>query len=232
MLEAQSHRRFVKSHLPFDAVPVYDNMRYIHVARDGRDACMSLHNHFNGFTEGSLARFDEIGLNDETIAAPFPRPKKDRREFWREWMRHGDDTAHCNRFFETENSYWNERGRENLLLVHYNDLKADLDGEMRRMAAFLDISIDDAVWPSLVDAARFETMKAQGNALLPGIERAFEGGHQTFLYRGTNERWREVLTDEDVAEYEARAEAALPPGLKAWLAGGRLKTGDPKAVTD
>ena len=44
-IEAQAHRRFLKNHLPFDGQPIYDEVKYIHVARDGRDACMSLHNH-------------------------------------------------------------------------------------------------------------------------------------------------------------------------------------------
>lgn len=34
MIEAQTHRRFLKSHLPMDALPIYDEVRYIHVARD------------------------------------------------------------------------------------------------------------------------------------------------------------------------------------------------------
>ena len=232
MLEGQSHRRFVKSHLPFDALPLYDEVRYIHVARDGRDACMSLHNHYNGFTQTMLARFDEIGANDETIRAPFPRPEKVAHDFWRNWIRPGTYAAHADWFFDTEKSYWAERGRENVLLVHYNDMKADLDGEMKRIAKFLNIDVPADKWPALVETARFETMKAQGPALLPGIEMAFNGGHETFLYRGTNERWRGVLNDDDLALYEERSAAALPPGLKAWLAEGRRKAGDPRTMAD
>ena len=36
-LEGQTHRRYIKSHLPFDALPIYDTVKYIHTARDGRD---------------------------------------------------------------------------------------------------------------------------------------------------------------------------------------------------
>jgi aryl sulfotransferase len=32
-IEAQTHRRFLKSHLPLDALPIYDEVKYIHVAR-------------------------------------------------------------------------------------------------------------------------------------------------------------------------------------------------------
>ena len=44
-IEAQTHRRFLKTHLEFDALPIYDSVRYIHVARDGRDAFISWYNH-------------------------------------------------------------------------------------------------------------------------------------------------------------------------------------------
>ena len=50
MLEAQTHRRAMKSHLPFDALPIYDEVKYIHTARGGLDACFSFHNHFLNFT--------------------------------------------------------------------------------------------------------------------------------------------------------------------------------------
>ncbi len=116
-------------------------------------------------------------------------------------------------------------------MVHYNDLKADLPGEMKRIAAFLGIETPAALWPELVEAARFENMKNEGAALLPGIEMAVQGGHRTFLNKGTNGRWRDVLTKDDVARYRERAAAELPPGLNDWLEHGR-KDHDPKAMTD
>ena len=72
-LAAQTHRRFIKSHLPLDALPLYDSVKYVHVARDGRDACMSFHNHSRSFTPEALANFDAIGLADETIGRTYPR---------------------------------------------------------------------------------------------------------------------------------------------------------------
>src|ERR1043165_2880388 len=49
-LKAPQHRRYIKSHLPFDALPVWDTVKYIHVGRDGRDARLSFQNHQQGFT--------------------------------------------------------------------------------------------------------------------------------------------------------------------------------------
>lgn len=232
MLAAQTHRRAVKSHLPFDALPVYDEVRYIHVARDGRDACMSFHNHYSNFTPMALEQFDRIGMEDETIRAPLPRLPNDPRAFFRRWLNASSIEGRNlgMGYFDIERSYWAERHRGNLLLVHYNDLKADLSGEMKRIADFLQIETPPGLWPSLVEAARFETMKRDGAALLPGIEMAFNGGHKTFIHRGTNDRWRDVLTDEDLELYRRRVAEDLSPGLAKWLELGRLKAGDPRTM--
>ena len=40
------------------------------------------------------------------------------------------------------------------------------------------------------------------------------------MHKGTNGRWRDVLSAEDSAAYERRAIAELGPEAAAWLAGG------------
>jgi aryl sulfotransferase len=235
IIEAQQHRRFLKSHLPLDALPIYDEVRYIHVARAGLDACMSFLNHFNNYLPEALERFDAIGMADETIGRPFPRAPRTPREFFRYWMTGEGGSAETTRadsYFDIECSFWRERARPNLLLVHYNDLKANLSNEMKRIADFLDIETPDALWPELVEAASFAAMKRDGDALLGGLKRGFNDGHQTFLHSGTNNRWQSVLTEEDVKLYEAAAEAKLTPGLIRWLESGRLVAGDPKSLPD
>ena len=233
MLEAQTHRRAMKSHLPFDALPIYDEVKYIHVARGGLDACFSFHNHSLNFTPQFVGNIQRVAQEDgDTGSSPRPTPE-DPREFFLSWIeRHDDDVVPTpDALFDIERSYWTERQRGNLLLVHYNDLKADLSGEMKRIAAFLGIETREALWPELVEAARFENMKSEGAALLPGIEMAVRGGHQTFLNKGTNGRWRDVLTSDDVARYRERAAAELSPGLNDWLEHGR-KGSDPKTMKD
>lgn len=233
MLEAQTHRRAMKSHLPFDALPIHDEVKYIHTARGGLDACFSFHNHFLNFTPEAIGNIQRIAEQDgRTAGAPPPTPE-DPRDFFRSWIELADhDTVPvANAFFDIERSYWTERRRENLLLVHYNDLKSDLPGEMKRIAGFLGIETPDALWPELVEAATFEKMKDDGAALLPGIEMAIRGGHRTFINKGTNGRWKDVLTPDDIATYRARAAQALPPGLNDWLEHGR-RGGDPKAMAE
>lgn len=235
IIEAQTHRRFLKSHLPLDALPIYDEVRYIHVARDGRDACMSLLNHYNNFTAEALEGLDKVGLSDETIKQPFPRLPRTEREFFLHWIadsEKGSPQRMSDFFFNFERSFWTERRGPNLLLVHYNDLKADLSGEMNRIAEFLGITTPDVLWPKLVEAATFDAMKRDGATLMAHAERHFQGGAQSFFYKGTNNRWRDVLTDADLALYERKITAQLSPSLIHWLTEGRRSAGDPRSSPD
>jgi aryl sulfotransferase len=233
MLEAQTHRRAMKSHLPFDALPVYDDVQYIHTARGGLDACFSFHNHFLNFMPGAIGNLQRIAEQDGDTGGPPPPTPENPRDFFLSWMGNTrrDGAPAADVFFDIERSYWSERQRANLLLVHYNDLKADLSGEMKRIAAFLGIETPAALWPELVEAATFDKMKNEGADLLPGIDNVFRGGHQTFLNKGTNGRWKGVLTEDDIRAYRERAAKELSPGLNDWLENGR-KGGDPKKMAD
>ena len=71
--DAQRNRRSVKTHLPIDVIPAPDSVKIIHVARDGRDVCMSYHNHCAGYQSAELARMDAIGLAEPALRRPYPR---------------------------------------------------------------------------------------------------------------------------------------------------------------
>ncbi len=232
--QAQTHRRYLKSHLPYDALPVYEGVKYIHVARDGRDAAMSFHNHMAKFTPEATAALNAVSLADPKFGEAVPPSPQDPAEFFHLWVEGpldgvGDEGAG---FFHIENSFWAARRDPNVLLVHYNDLKADRAAEMGRIARFLDIDIPQAVWPSLVEAAGFEAMKRDGQALLPMAEMLWEGGAQTFLHKGTNGRWRDVVSKDDLARYDAKVKAQFSPSLARWIEHGRLVAGDPEAAAN
>jgi len=235
--EAQTHRRFPKTHLPVDGLPIYDEVRYIHVARDGRDAALSMHNHFTGFSEERMRGFDAIGLEDETIRRPYPRFPSDPAAYFRLWLTtpaiegQSDGTPYPS-WFEMEAGYWAEREGGNFLFVHYSDLLKDLDAEMRRVAAFLGVEVDEESWPSLVDAADFNSMQRAGDSLMPHLARTFAEGSRRFFNKGRNGRWEGVFADEDLALYDAKMREKFTPGLAAWIAGGRLGAGEPRDSGD
>lgn len=232
-LEAQSHRRAVKSHLPLDGLPLYDEVRYIHVARDGRDAVMSFHNHGTGFREQVLDKLDAAGLADETLGRAYPRIPADPAEYFNKWLRIGAISGQTDgyqfvSYFEFEKSYWLERHRANLLFVHYTDLKADLAGEMGRIAAFLDITVPEQTWPHVITAAEFESMKKQGAELMPNVTGMFDEGKDRFFNKGQNGRWKDVFTKEDLGVYDAKLAAVLPAACIRWLEGGNRASEDPR----
>ncbi len=125
-------------------------------------------------------------------------------------------------FFHFERSWWDERERANVLLVHYNDLKADLAGEMRRVADFLGISIPADVWPELVEAAGFEAMRRDGAALMGKVAALFQEGSNRFFHKGTNERWRGVFREAGPRALRCQGQGDVLPACARWVANGRL----------
>lgn len=236
-IEAQPHRRALKTHLPLDGLPLFDDVKYIHIARDGRDVCMSYHNHVANFTAEALASLDKEGLADEAIQRPHPRAPKDPAEFFRTWISKGVVPGHSDgspivSFFALERSYWQERKRRNFLLLHYNDLKADLRSEMQRIASFLDISIPDDLWPGFIEAASFQTMRRDAAKIAPGVTSMFEKGADTFFFKASNGRWRDVLTPGDLAQYEAKVRGNFSSDCAAWVERGRDEGPDPSSLSD
>jgi len=238
-LGGQAHRRFIKSHLPFDSLPVYDSVKYLHVARDGRDAFLSWHNHVRGFTPEARMKVGMIVMTDPELPKDGPplEPPEDPQLMYQDWIAKAEAEPQVGpgqdlSYFDFEMTYWRERRRKNLLMVHYADMKADLEGEMRRISEFLEIDTPPAILKELAAAAQFEAMKAQGPDLLPHIGEHFDKGSERFLNRGVNGRWRDVLNEQDLARYGAVVKRKLAPACADWLEKGRLGTCDPAAAAD
>ena len=68
-------------------------------------------------------------------------------------------------------------------------------------------------------------MKANATKTVPLGGAFWDGGAQTFVHKGTNGRWRDVLTEAESAEYERLALEKLGPDCAAWLAGDTVAPG-------
>jgi len=93
-------------------------------------------------------------------------------------------------FWENIRSWWAIRHLPNVKLVHFNDLKRDLDGQMRDIAMYLGARVDEKSWPRLVEHCSFDYMKAHAEKSAPLGGVLWEGGASTFINKGTNGRWR------------------------------------------
>ena len=195
-VEAQTHRRFLKTHLPVDALVYSPRAKYLYVGRDGRDVVWSMRNHHANANE-----FWYQALNDTPgrVGPPIGRPPASIRDYFVEWME--KDGHPFWPFWENMRSWWEMRDLPNLMLLHFGQLKADLPGQIRRIAAFLEIPIDERRWPAILDHCSFAYMKAHATKSVPLGGAFWDGGAETFVHKGTNGRWRNVLGEADSRRY-------------------------------
>jgi aryl sulfotransferase len=226
-LESQTHRRFVKSHLAADGIRFLPEAKYVVVGRDTRDVFMSLWNHYSSYTDFAYSLF-----NDPDRPGPeFPRCPESLRDLWPRWIGEGwFDWEHDGWPFWSHHhhlsTWWQWRDLPNVLFMHFGDMLGDIEAEMRRLADFSEIEVAEERWPAIVEAVQIDQMRKDAVAASAGMEAnpdVFEGGIATFIHKGTNGRWRGVLSDDDLVLYE-KAVATLDPGLRSWLEGGRTAT--------
>ncbi len=215
LLEAQSHRRFVKTHLPVDALVFSPKAKYIYIGRDGRDVVWSFYNHLATANDDF---FEAINETPGRVGPPLDRIDVDVVPFFRRWL--AEDGYPMWPIWENVKSWWAIRDLPNVKLVHFNDLKRDLEGGMREIADFLEIALPEERWPVVTEYCSFDYMKAHAEKSAPLGGIMWKGGAKDFINKGTNGRWRELLTAEDLAAYEGRAEAELGKDCARWLANG------------
>jgi aryl sulfotransferase len=146
LVEAQTHRRFLKTHLPVDALVFSPKAKYIYIGRDGRDVVWSFYNHHVNANSVWYA-----ALNDTPgrVGPPIGPPPDDIRQCWRDWM--DRDEFPWWPLWENVRSWWEIRALPNVLFVHFETLKRDMEGQVRRIAAFLDISVDASRWDAFLE---------------------------------------------------------------------------------
>ncbi len=91
---------------------------------------------------------------------------------------------------------------------------------MRRIASFLEIEPPAETWPLIVRNCTFSEMKIRGAELVPIMKVLLKGGPDSFFNKGTNGRWREVLSAEELKLYDAAAQRELTPECRDWLENG------------
>jgi aryl sulfotransferase len=211
-VEAQTHRRFLKTHLPVDALVFSEKVKYIYVARDARDVMWSMYNHHANANE----KWYEL-LNDTPgrVGPPIEPPPADIRQYWREWME--KDGYPFWSLWDNMRSWWAIRELPNVLFVHFNNLKQDMPGQIRRIANFLNIKVDESRWPAILEYCSFDWMKRNAEKYAPLGGTIWEGGGGTFINKGVNGRWKDILTPEECAEYETRTVRELGPECARWM---------------
>jgi hypothetical protein len=224
-LAAQTHRRFIKTHTPLDGIPNDPTVTYVCVGRDPRDVALSMDHHIDNMdVDGFLEARERAAAIDGIELGPLhrspPRPDGERNRFWR-WVDDetpSTETGSSLRFtVEHLQTFRDAPDGLDVVWLHYDDLKADLEGQMRELATRLGIEIDEERWPRLVQAATFESMRSRADTMVPGggVEHWIDP--TAFFSRGTSGQWRDILDDADLARYAARVRALASDDLVEWL---------------
>ncbi len=221
LFAAQDHRRIIKSHTALDGLPWFPEASYIVVQRDPRDIFMSMLSHLRNVNPESSAMFAREMR--ETGEEPPPLPE-DPNEFFRLWLTTGSfdwesDGAPYWSVFRHGASFWAHRDEPNIHLVHFDDLKADLEGGMRRIAGVLGIEVAEDKWPELVAAASFESMKKNADRTAPDTNFKMWKDNARFFNKGTSGQWRGVLSADSLALLD-RVTAKYPADYIDWLFNG------------
>jgi hypothetical protein len=214
-LEAQPHRRILKTHTPLDGIPLDRRATYIVTGRHPLDTMVSLIHQSDNIDQAKLSR-----VAGQPVTGDAGRPQPSVRE---RLVRFIDDDSSPRGFLDSMRGVfwhlagaWSMRDKPNIVLVHYADLVNDLQGEMRRLAGLLGIPVSEERWPALVRAATFGEMRARADRLVADPLGIFKD-RDAFFRRGTSGNGRELLTPGEIARYYARAASLAPADLLAWL---------------
>ncbi len=133
--------RVVKSHMQYSWMPKGPG-RYIYVVRDGKDVAISLFYHLQ---------------KGRGYLLPFPT-------FFKSFLA---GKVHSGSWFTHVAGWLANEKKLNLLVVHYEDLIANLEGEIRRVARFCDVPIVEAELPEILRHCTFEFMQEHESKFSP-----------------------------------------------------------------
>jgi hypothetical protein len=226
ILDKQSHRRFMKTHTPLDGIPRHESVTYIAVIRHPLDVALSDLDHSENMRRDHL---DELRVTASGPVDPdLPHrqePPEDPGDFVRWFIDNhepptGSGPNGLDDYCRHIRTYWDARDQPNVHLFHYADMWADLDGEMRRVAAALGVPIDRNRWPEFVEAAGFASMRSRAAATAPDAHMDLWVSPEQFFRSGGRRDWASLLSVDEIAHFVERLQD-LAGDAADWALRGR-----------
>jgi aryl sulfotransferase len=221
-LEAQRHRRFIKTHTPLDGLPLNPLATYIVVGRHPLDMAVSLYHQGDNINRDRAA---ELTGATPDQARSHHTPRLPLHDWLVRWIDSDDSPVDQPDSLPGVmwhlSDAWARRAvpgpsGPTVVLVHYDDLSADLELQMRGLAHLLGIEVPEKLWPALTRAATFDEMRASAAARTPDHSGVLKDA-AAFFRRGRSGAGAEALTSEETAHYYERAVQLAPAEVLAWL---------------
>jgi aryl sulfotransferase len=216
-VERQTHRRFIKTHLPVDALVFSPSAKYLYIGRDGRDVVWSFYNHHSSAND---LWYEALNDTPGLVGPPIGRPTESIVDYFCDWLE--KDGFPIWSYWENIKTWWEIRDLDNVSLLHFANLKSDMPGEIRRIADFVNIPIHGDQWDAILEHCSFDYMKANATPSVPLGGAFWEGGAETFVHKGINGRWRDILPSRVSVAYEKMAVEKLGQPCADWLLNGQI----------
>jgi hypothetical protein len=193
---------------------MWDALRYITVYRHPIDVHFSARKHVANYTPEIAA---ERGISKDN----FP---DDPRESFRIFLAREDDEDHGSLKLIVKHylATLEAERRPNLLRLHYADMTRDLADAMQKVALHIGVSHPRDVMDTLVEAARFNSMKKNADRFALAQGKGVWRNDAGFFDSATSNKWDGILTDEDLAAYDKAIDALLSPEQRHWLEWGSV----------
>jgi len=179
--------RVVKSHLRYRDIPKGPG-RYIYGIRNGLDVAVSYHYH---------ARKYLPGLGQCSLGEFFSRFLAGRVPY--------------GSWFEHVAGWLRNKDRLNVLVVTYEELSADLEAGVKRIADFCGITIDPAAMPRILERCSFAFMREHDARFsIDGRSPLKSAGSATaFIRQGQVGGWRQELDARSVSDFQEACDRRL-----------------------
>lgn len=211
-LDAQPHRRCIKSHTPLDGICYSPDVAYITVYRHPIDVHFSLERHvanmkydwldflFPANPGAAFKRFlhspaTDMGTDDLTLASFCCHYKS-----FRDW-------AHL----------------PNVHFFHYADMKRNPRKQIMRFAEILGLELADSLLDAIAQASSFGQMKQVTHQTTQPTDGPF-ADQAGFFDTGTSNKWEGRLSKDELRGYQARFSDLVDHADRQWLESGSGKS--------
>ncbi len=190
--------RVFKTHCTFMQTPGSDVARIILTVRDPRDCCVSFFHHMNGMNPDAIPGMPSMRFDNMQQCV-------DRFLSFGGWYRN-------------VSSWWPHRDQSNVLMMRYQDLIADLPGQIDRIVAFLDWEITPEHRRAAIEYSSFRWMKEHADKFTRKTMGApLMSKEGTFIRQGKVGGHTAELTPEQAEAIVARARQDLTPECLAYV---------------
>ena len=211
LLDNQNHRRFMKTHLPFNALPYCqdESVKYIYVVRNFLDIFMSA---YDKYAFNAKDEFFEA-LNNDPDLEKIINPTSINQFF--NYMVANNWGFPDWSYFDNVKSWFDNKQKDNVMIVHYEDLINQPKNKIKEISQYLGINLEEKIIDYIAEITSFDYMKKHGQNATP--DKNLWKDPNKFYNKGVNGRWKEVLSLEQIELYKQASRDRLGKVLSDYV---------------